>query len=132
MLTVDIPSFHEGRNLTGTIRLSQPEDMDSMVIATPFPGNRHAFYYNQKVNCMPAEGSMEFGDTTLSFKPSDSFGVLDWGRGVWTYSNTWYWGSHRDGVNGEFFGFNIGYGFGDTSAATENMIFYKGKAPQVR
>ena len=26
------------------------------------------------------------------------------------------------------FGFNIGYGFGDTSAATENMLFYQGKA----
>ena len=26
------------------------------------------------------------------------------------------------------FGWNIGYGFGDTSAATENMLFYDGKA----
>ena len=26
------------------------------------------------------------------------------------------------------FGFNIGYGFGDTSAASENMLFYNGKA----
>lgn len=26
------------------------------------------------------------------------------------------------------FGFNLGYGFGDTSAATENMLFYDGKA----
>ena len=25
------------------------------------------------------------------------------------------------------FGFNIGYGFGDTRAATENVIFYDGK-----
>jgi hypothetical protein len=29
------------------------------------------------------------------------------------------------------FGFNIGYGFGDTSAATENMIFYRGKAHKI-
>ena len=26
------------------------------------------------------------------------------------------------------FGWNIGYGFGDTSAASENMLFYGGKA----
>ena len=26
------------------------------------------------------------------------------------------------------FGFNIGYGFGDTSAASENMLFYNGRA----
>ncbi len=25
------------------------------------------------------------------------------------------------------FGWNIGYGFGDTSAATENVLFYDGK-----
>ena len=31
-------------------------------------------------------------------------------------------------VDGADFGFNIGYGFGDTSAATENMLFYQGKA----
>ncbi len=127
-ITVDIPSFHEGRNLTGTLRLIQPEDMDSMVIATPFQENRRAFYYNQKVNCLRAEGSLEYGDRALLFDPSTDFGVLDWGRGVWTYANTWYWGSASGIVGGELFGFNIGYGFGDTSAATENMLFYKGKA----
>ncbi len=31
-------------------------------------------------------------------------------------------------VNGKPFGFNIGCGFGDTSAASENMLFYDGKA----
>ena len=56
------------------------------------------------------------------------FAVLDWGRGVWTYKNTWYWGSASGLVDGERFGFNIGYGFGNTSAASENMLFYKGRA----
>ena len=31
-------------------------------------------------------------------------------------------------MGGVPFGWNIGYGFGDTSAASENMLFYKGKA----
>ena len=48
--------------------------------------------------------------------------------GVWTYKNTWYWGSASGLVDGERFGFNIGYGFGNTSAASENMLFYKGRA----
>ena len=30
-------------------------------------------------------------------------------------------------MGGRPFGFNIGYGFGDTSAATENILFYDGK-----
>ncbi|MBN1533863.1 MAG: DUF2804 domain-containing protein [Spirochaetes bacterium] len=127
-LTVDCPDFSGGVPLKGTIRLKQPEDMDTMVIATPFPQNRHAFYYNQKVNCMEAQGELFLGDRRFPFDPKNSFGVLDWGRGVWSYSNTWYWGSGSGRVQGELFGFNIGYGFGDTSAATENMLFYKKKA----
>ena len=30
-------------------------------------------------------------------------------------------------IDGKRFGFNIGYGFGNTTRATENMIFYDGK-----
>lgn len=101
---------------------------DSMVIATPFPGAPRAFYYNQKINCLRAEGKMVWNSREYLFAPAHSFAVLDWGRGVWTYRNTWYWGSASGLVNGEPFGFNIGYGFGDTAAATENMLFYRGEA----
>lgn len=98
-----------------------------MVICTPFGKEGH-FYYNQKINCMRAKGKVELCGETYTFEPDSSFGVLDWGRGVWTYHNTWYWGSASGLVDGVDFGFNIGYGFGDTSAATENMLFYAGKA----
>lgn len=103
------------------------EPEESMVICTPFGKPGH-FYYNQKINCMRARGTVRIGDDLYLFNPEDSFAVLDWGRGVWTYHNTWYWGSASGLVDGADFGFNIGYGFGDTSAATENMLFYKGKA----
>ena len=105
------------------------EPAESMVIATPFDRDGH-FYYNQKINCMRAEGFVTYGyhNTTYEFKPEDSFAVLDWGRGVWTYDNTWYWGSASGLQDGVPFGFNIGYGFGNTEAASENMLFYNGKA----
>ena len=80
------------------------------------------------INCMRASGTVKLGSEVYAFSPEESFAVLDWGRGVWTYHNTWYWGSASGLVEGADFGFNIGYGFGDTSAATENMLFYKGKA----
>ena len=103
------------------------EPEESMVICTPFGKPGH-FYFNQKINCMRAEGTVQIGKDVYRFDPVDSFAVLDWGRGVWTYHNTWYWGSASGLVDGVDFGFNIGYGFGDTSAATENMLFYNGKA----
>ncbi|WP_374470403.1 DUF2804 domain-containing protein [Phenylobacterium sp.] len=126
-LTVDCPAFDKGRGLRGALDLAQPP-MDRMVIATPWPDAPKAFYYNQKINCLAAAGEVVVGGETYGFQPDRAFGVLDWGRGVWTYRNTWYWGSASGLLDGRPFGFNIGYGFGDTSAASENMVFVDGAA----
>jgi len=99
---------------------------DSIVMSTPFE-HRHAFYYNEKVVCMPASGSLQYGDRALVFSPADCFGTLDWGRGVWTYRNSWYWGGGAGMVGGRRFGFNIGYGFGANDRATENALFVDGR-----
>ena len=88
-----------------------------------------------------------------------AMGLLDWGRGVWPFSNTWFWSNGAGYVTepatkdkskkGELkkgetkkgetkkdeskkdkkklFGFNLGCGFGDTTLATENILFYEGK-----
>ena len=119
-------NFMDGKKFECDISLEQP-DMDSLVIATPWDKKRH-FYYNQKINCMRASGWMKFDGKLYEFNPKTDFGTLDWGRGVWTYDNTWFWGSGNADVDGNSFGFNIGYGFGNTTAASENIIFYNGKA----
>lgn len=126
-LTVQVDRFKDGKPLAASIDLTHPP-RDSMVIATPFAGKPKAFYYNQKINCLRADGYVTFDDRTYLFDPAVATGVLDWGRGVWTYANTWYWGSASGYINSAPFGMNLGYGFGDTSAATENMLFYKGVA----
>ena len=108
---------------------------ESMVIVTPFSEKPSAFYYNQKINCMRVSGTIRYGEKEFTCRPEECFAVLDWGRGVWTYDNTWYWGSASGLANGVPFGFNIGYGFGDTSAASENVLLYDGvihKLSQVR
>lgn len=126
-LTCTLKNFKDKKDLKCDITLlSEPEE--SMTIATPYKEDELAFYYNQKINCMPASGTVEFDGKTYEFKPENSFGLLDWGRGVWLYNGTWYWSSASGIVNGKKLGFNLGYGFGDTSAATENMIIYEGKA----
>ena len=119
-------NFYQGKEFSCDIRLEQPK-MDTMVIATPWKEKKTAFYYNQKINCMRASGTMTYDGRTYTFSKETDFGTLDWGRGVWTYDNRWYWGSGNTVVDGKPFGFNIGYGFGDTSAASENMLFYDGK-----
>lgn len=123
-----IKNFNGKNDLEANIVLSS-EPKDNMVIATPFKENKKAFYYNQKIVGFKASGTVSVGENTFEFKPVNSFGLLDWGRGVWTYKNTWYWGAACGKLeDGNYFGFNIGYGFGDTSSATENMLFFNGKA----
>lgn len=126
-LVCDYINFDGEKRLGCDIVLSNMMD-ESMVIATPFKENKKAFYYNQKINCMDAVGTIKYGKTVVELKKGEAYGTLDWGRGVWTYENTWYWGSMSTVIDGHRFGFNIGYGFGDTSAATENMLFVDGKA----
>ncbi len=127
-LIADCPAFDQGRGLKCDIHLAQDSQAESMNIATSWKENRRAFYYNQKINCMPAQGEVVIGGERFVFEPHDSFGVLDWGRGYWTYKNRWFWGSASGLHEGVPLGWNLGYGFSDRSSASENMVFYNGKA----
>ncbi len=102
-------------------------DMEAVYIATPWKEKKTAFYYNCKMNCLTAEGTVKYGDIKKTVTHETCAGVLDWGRGVWTYDNTWFWGTGSGRLKGELFGFNLGYGFSDRSSASENGIYFKGK-----
>ena len=125
VLTFRMGDFLDGQPIEGRLTLTE-EPEESMVIATPFDKPGH-FYYNQKINCMRAECWITLGKRRIELTPDRFFGVLDWGRGVWTYHNTWYWGSASGELDGVPFGWNIGYGFGNTAAASENVLFYDGR-----
>ena len=114
----------KGEDFTCDIHLEKTNDK-SMVISTPFKKKKH-FYYNQKINLLKARGYFSVGKKNHQLR--NALGVLDWGRGVWTYSNTWYWSSLNAYQDGHRIGFNLGYGFGDTSASSENMFFYDNEA----
>lgn len=126
VVDVNIEKYHDDSPFEAHFELTEIMD-DSMVIATPFPKKAH-FYYNEKKNCMIAKGYYTFKDQRIDFSEDDTRAILDWGRGVWTYKNTWYWSGLSGISDGKEVGFNLGYGFGDTSAASENMLFYDKKA----
>lgn len=118
--------FVKDRTLRADLRMQMPET-ESMCIATPWKEDPRAFYYNQKINCIPVHGTVELGSEVFRFSAKRSMAVMDWGRGVWTYDNTWYWGTCSTMLGGKPFGFNLGYGFSDRSSASENVLFYDGK-----
>lgn len=106
-------------------------DYDAMVIIVPYKEKKDMFYYNYKLTCMKVSGNVEFGNKIYSYDEIPTYAIYDWGRGIWFSRNTWYWGSANGVVDGNDFAFNIGYGFGDTSSATENMIFWKGQCHKI-
>lgn len=108
------------------LTLSYPEDTDGILVVTPFQ-KPYEFYHNYKQCCMRAEGFAAFGDIKAVFTKDQSFGLIDWGRGILPYAHTWWWGNGSTEINGNLFGFNIGV-FGNTANATENTLFYNGKA----
>ncbi len=126
LLTAHMDRFQGRLALDAQVALTEAPE-ESMVICTPFRERGH-FYFNQKINCLRSTGRVTLGEKVYSFRPEDSFAVLDWGRGVWPYRATWYWASASGLVGGVPFGFNVGCGFGDTSAASEDMLFYAGRA----
>ena len=103
-------------------------DNDKMVIATPL-GKANQFYCNYKENYYHGRGHAAIGDMSHTF--TDATGLIDWGRGVWPFQHEWYWGSGSAMVDGRRFGFNIGWGFGNTNQATENMFFVDGRATKL-
>ena len=101
---------------------------EKMVIATPFE-KPHQFYLNYKENYYTCTGYVAWGEERISF--DGGTGLIDWGRGIWPYRHEWYWGNLSANLDGVPFGLNIGWGFGDLSAATENMYFWNKRAYKV-
>lgn len=125
-LNVHADGFLDGKPLDAQVELiGEPEE--SAVLHTPFdrPGQ---FCLNQKISGLRASGTVLVGEEEYVFDPADSFGILDWSRGAWSGRHTRHWAAASGLVDGALFGFSLGEGLGNSSAATENMLFYEGKA----
>jgi hypothetical protein len=122
---VDWPGYDQGRGIKAEIALSCPPDHESMTIVIPIGQKR--FYYNRKINCMPATGYIQYGDLREELHSNNCLGSLDWGRGVWEYQSFWNWASASGFLpDGRTIGLNLGCGFGDLSRATENCVVLNG------
>jgi hypothetical protein len=120
-LSISWPGFHDGRGISAEIDLDAPPEYESMNIVIPIGAKR--FYYNRKINCMPASGFIHYGEAEETLIPHTCLGSLDWGRGVWEYQSFWNWASASGFLaEGRTIGLNLGCGFGDLSKAGENAV----------
>jgi len=115
----------DGGELAAEAILAAPPEHESMTIVIPIGKNR--FYYNRKINCLPAEGWVEYQGRRHTLSPDTCLASLDWGRGVWEYESFWVWASASGFLpDRRALGLNLGFGFGDTSAASENAVILNG------
>ncbi len=125
-LSVNWPAFHEGRGISAEIDLTEPAGSESMNIVIPIGEKR--FYWNRKINCLPASGTIQYGSLRETLDPGLCLGSLDWGRGVWDYQSYWNWASASGFLpDGRTVGLNLGCGFGDLSRAGENALILENR-----
>lgn len=125
-VSVSWPGFHAGRGIQAEIDLQTPPGYESMNIVIPIGDRR--FYYNRKINSLPASGFVKYGEVSETLDPQTCSGSLDWGRGVWEYQSYWNWASASGFLpDGRRIGLNLGCGFGDLSQAGENAIILQNR-----
>ena len=113
-----------------------PQGLENITTVLPFKGFPDRYFMTTKQNCMPCAGTFRAGEKVWSFSKDDTFCVLDWGRVCTPYRLVWYWGNGSayltDEAGGKhLFGFEITWGIGDESNATETCVFYDGKAHKI-
>jgi hypothetical protein len=99
---------------------------ESLNMALPIHDRK--YYFNRKINCLPASGTVSYQGKTFTITPDDCLGNLDWGRGVWEYKSYWVWASASGFLpGGHTFGLNLGYGFTSPKAPSEYAVILDGK-----
>lgn len=107
------------------VRLADSAAVQSIAVSHLFDEPGEFFYENKRVN-MPATGTVLVGDTTYDFGEDESFGVLDWGRGVWPDDVEWEWGHFTGMIDGRLVGINMGTVNGDDTPGSADAVVVDG------
>ena len=124
---------YENGDVKCEMRAHIPAGLENITTVLPFQGYPDRYFMTTKQNCMPCEGTVQAKGQRWHFSQEDTFCILDWGRVCTPYSLVWYWGNGSgwavDEQGGKhLFGFEITWGIGDESQATETCLFCDGKA----
>lgn len=112
------------------------ENHENITTVLPFENEPKRFFMTTKQNSMPCVGTYKSGGKTYEFSKDNSFCCVDWGRICAPRRVVWYWGNGSTYVydaegKKHIFGFEITWGIGDESNATETCLFYDGKAHKI-
>jgi hypothetical protein len=127
-MTLDAGKF-AGKPFHAEINIKRPTDMESLNVVVPW--NKQRFQFTSKQECLPATGTLVWGDEQFTFTPGASFACLDFGRGIWPYRTTWNWASFSGYSGNDVVGINMGAKWTDGTGANENGILLNGRLHKI-
>ncbi|MFI6226225.1 DUF2804 domain-containing protein [Micromonospora echinospora] len=102
-----------------------PPGHESLGVVVPW--GRHRFQYTVKDVGRPVRGRFRVGTTWHDVPPTESFAVLDHGRGKWPYSITWNWAAGA----GPGRAIQLGGAWTDGTGSTENALVIDGRLHKI-
>jgi len=115
----------DGTALDAAFAVRRPAGHESLNVVVPWSASR--FQCNSKHAALPCEGEVRAGERRYRLEPGTSFGVQDWGRGLWPYRSFWNWGVATGFAGGRLLGVNVGAKWTTGTGANENGVLVDGR-----
>lgn len=138
-ITLDIEESIGGTRLRGSaprvsfdMLAARPAGHESLGVLVPWRlrADVRRFQYTVKDVARPTTGRITIDGVTHQL-PSDSWAVLDHGRGRWPYRVRWNWAAGSGTVDGRVVGLQLGSKWTDGSGATENAVLVDGHLSKI-
>lgn len=131
-VTIDIDQRPDGTSLRAVapgvevdLDVPLPEGHESLGVVVPWGPRR--FQYTVKDVGRPVRGRIRLESGEYAVSETDSFAVLDHGRGKWPYSITWNWAAG----SGHGRAIQLGGKWTDGTGMTENALFVDGRLHKI-
>ncbi|MFD9539580.1 DUF2804 domain-containing protein [Streptomyces sp. NPDC060022] len=123
--------------LEADILVSRPAGHESLSVVVPWSEQR--FQYTSKHTALPAAGRVRIGSEILEFgasrtknaADSDTWAVLDHGRGRWPRAVDWNWGAASGRTDGRTLGLQFGGRWTAGTVSTENGLCVDGRLTKI-
>lgn len=127
-IRVESPAFG-GTPLRADLLVRRPPGHETLNVVIPW--SDRLFQFTSKQNTLPASGEVVLGRDVYRFDPDESFGCLDYGRGIWPYATAWNWGACSGRLGGHTIGLNLGGTWTDGTGMNENGICIDGRLSKI-
>lgn len=118
-----------GKPMCARLKLTRPDDLESLNIMIPWSDTR--YHFTSKQNCLHAGGTVSIDGRTYTANAGRDFACLDFGRGMWKYRSFWNWSSFSTRVGNIPVGVNLGAGWTNGSGTCENSLLINNRLEKI-